>query len=411
MNRFLEKIFISFPILLFLFDIIFLASGGWASNLGIPFRKVLFIYIFAFLVVIYLKKSYIKIDHVIYFITIVIFLVVWGFVVPYFNDVKASHALMDGQLFFGLLIIPFVGFFFVGYLRNFGYMEIIFRMLLLLALLHIALYAVALWDMDSFLKLVEFIKSILEPGVDDENTSIYMGVVDGKVRVFWGGSIFLLMFFYMSFLRFRESGKISFILIAIFAIYCTSTRAMLIALVIYFVYYLILKFLAGRYVDSFKIFFFALFLVLQTVPILIMADPQLLSVIGLGRDISDDLRYVQVDVLRTMLIENPVMGNGLGTSASIIRSESAPWSYELSIFALYMKIGLIGVAVLLFAFLILFSNGIKLSEEKKWRYAALGALVLSYNFCSNTNPFIFSFAGVVFISFFYVEYLKISVKK
>lgn len=411
MNGFLERVFIYFPFFLFLFDIIFLASGGWASHFNIPFRKIIFAYIFSFLFVIYLKKSNLKINHIIYLVIIFGFLVVWGFAIPLLHGVDFSHAIMDGQLFIGLLIIPFVGFFFVRYSKNFLYMGVLFRMLLLLAILHIFLYSVALWDLDIFLKIVDFLKSILESSWDVESHSIYMGVVDGKVRVFWGGSIFLLMFFYMSFIRFRESGGVFYLFISIFAIYCTSTRSIMISIVIYFFYFFGLKILAGRYINSLKILFFSLFIVMQTFPVIIMADPQFLSAIGLGRDISDDIRYELVDVLKTMLIENPFMGNGLGNSASIIRSESAPWSYELSIFALYMKIGLIGVVVLIFAFLFLFGNGVKLTEENKWRYAALGSLILSYNFCSNTNPFIFSFAGVIFISFFYVEYLKISMQR
>lgn len=409
MNKYLDRILILLPTAFFLFDIIFLASGNWSSNFGIPFRKILFIYLSGFSILIFFSRGLLKLNHCIYLILLMVFIVIWVFLVPLANGIDIYNSISDGQLFIGLLLIPFFGFMFVNYLRDYRYINFLFYLLLFLAIFHIGLYLISLWNLDVFFSVVDFLKRKLEPGVDDQNTSIYMGVVDGRVRVFFGGSIFLLMLFHMCFVRYINTGgsKI-FLLITLFAIYCTSTRSMLIAIFLYLIYYFSLKFFSRGNIDSLKIFFFSLIIVLQTIPILMMADPYILSVIGLGRDISDDIRYEQMEVLRSMLLTNPLIGNGLGASASIIRSENAPWSYELSIFALYMKVGVFGVTLLLLSMFFLLDRLIKHTNETKWNYAALGALILAYNFCSNTNPFIFSFAGVVFITYFYVEYLKIS---
>lgn len=74
-----------------------------------------------------------------------------------------------------------------------------------------------------------------------------------------------------------------------------------------------------------------------------LSDPSVLAWIGVGRDVSDDIRSEQVFSLLRTFERHFIMGTGFGASADEIRSESVPWSYEMSILALCMKIGLVGI--------------------------------------------------------------------
>lgn len=63
---------------------------------------------------------------------------------------------------------------------------------------------------------------------------------------------------------------------------------------------------------------------------------------------SSSLRLAQINALLDKMAEHPIIGNGLGSSASIIRNDERPFLYEVDTLAVMMKIG-IPLSVLYFA--------------------------------------------------------------
>ena len=148
-----------------------------------------------------------------------------------------------------------------------------------------------------------------------------------------------------------------------------------------------------------------------TLPVVLMANPDFLAIIGLGRDISDDIRYEQVAALTDAIMKNPWLGGGMGAQTDYIRSDDAPWMYELSVLALYMKIGIVGAAWLIAVF-VLFGGGRRadvrrhqpLSANFRRALSRIVALLFCIVFSGNTNPYLFSMLGWGLLMFTYVEF-------
>lgn len=87
----------------------------------------------------------------------------------------------------------------------------------------------------------------------------------------------------------------------------------------------------------------------------VLVQPTLLSLLGIASESSDEIRYTQVIWIFNTFMNSPVLGTGLG-SAEDVRSLIAPWTYEMSLLALIMKLGLVGV------FLFISISAIKIPE-------------------------------------------------
>jgi len=59
-------------------------------------------------------------------------------------------------------------------------------------------------------------------------------------------------------------------------------------------------------------------------------------------DPSSYQRYTQIPALIRKIDEKPLLGNGFGSFASVIRSTERPFSYEVDFLATFMKLGLVG---------------------------------------------------------------------
>jgi hypothetical protein len=153
------------------------------------------------------------------------------------------------------------------------------------------------------------------------------------------------------------------------------------------------------------LYIFGIILAGITLPVVLLSDPSLLNYFGVGRDVSDDLRNQQVFSLLDSFFDSWFVGQGFGASSDQIRSESAPWSYEMSILALYMKIGVVGIFSLLVSFVLFLRVAMPQVCNDKLRrdLSNIAAFAVGVTFCGNTNPYLFSMLGVGLIVFFYIE--------
>jgi len=164
--------------------------------------------------------------------------------------------------------------------------------------------------------------------------------------------------------------------------------------------------------------FYVLALVVFEIIILLSVNPEFLSSLGLAKPGEGSERYDQVSAIFISFSDSLFWGKGFGASAEgLIRSEIAPWSYEMSIAALLMKLGLIGVLFilhLLFASLVIpFICSIReisgssdvLVNKEMWVLASAG---VSYLLVVSTNPFLFSLVGFSTVFVFYSWYVFIA---
>lgn len=403
-------LFFLFPGFLLILDLMLLGSGFWSEPLGFPVRKFLFAIICIYSTLHWLPLFLERISEYTAVLALMLFMAIWCLLVPLLKGVGLEGALSDAQLFLGLLFAPAI----YSVIETKGCWKIIssiiFRVALLLAFFHIG---VGLFDLafpESTVQLVQAIKGILEPLRNEDETSVFIGYVDNNLRVFWGSSIYLLAGFYLAIKNSGTHGWIkgaASLLVIIAAIFLTLTRGIILSVPIFLVAFFVFNMLLKRISNIFLFYFYFVgFLILISVPIALLSDPSTLAWIGVGREISDDIRSEQVFSLLGALKENFMVGTGFGASSGEVRSESAPWSYEMSILALYMKIGLVGIfylAMVFFMFCLTKKNNY-LNQEARADLSRLAALTTTVVFCGNTNPYLFSMLGVGLFLFIYFEF-------
>lgn len=115
-------------------------------------------------------------------------------------------------------------------------------------------------------------------------------------------------------------------------------------------------------------------------------------------DAGADLRHEQLTALVRGWLEHPVLGAGHGASAyGSIRSQDAPWAYELSYMALLFQTGLVGFMTYSAGVFWIFWRGIKIIGEG----GPLGRMMIpmlvgcsSFLIANATNPYLSKFDGL-----------------
>lgn len=405
----LDAVFFVIPGCLLVLDLVFFGSGLWSSAIGISLRKLCFAIVCCYSFLKWIFSGRVKVAEISAVFFLCNFFLVWAIFLPLFFFGDLEFALSDAQLFFGLIFAPAI-YSTLGPCRWSMYRKWIFIFTSVLAVLHLLIVLYNFLSPDDMLGFVVKIRSFLEPLNEEGDSSVLIGYVENSFRVFWGSSIFLLVALYFAIRNFdfdRLSKSAFVLLLVVAAIFSTLTRGLLLSIPIFVLAVVFFRFLFKHfYLGGALVFLYGLILAAITVPVMFLSDPTLLSLIGIGRDVSDDIRSDQVSILFQSILNAPFLGHGFGYFLDQVRSETAPWSYEMSIMALYMKIGLLGVLVLLLTFVMFFytyDSSIskeKISNDLSW-VAAFGVIV---TFCSNTNPYLFSMLGVGLVLFLYFEF-------
>lgn len=111
--------------------------------------------------------------------------------------------------------------------------------------------------------------------------------------------------------------------------------------------------------------------------------------------ISNYLRKEQSDALIHGWLDSPILGHGLGATAKgSIRDPNAPWSYELSYWALLFQTGILGFLIYLFSVIWIFIKSILVMKKNQSTiYLLIPQLVALFCFLivNASNPYLAKF--------------------
>jgi hypothetical protein len=403
---------------LFTIELILGGSGFWSSNIGLPVRKILFALLAGLLVFKWFGREKCNTDMDFLILLSITGLIVWVGLIPLLHGIPSEYSVSDSLPLVGLLLI-FISYDYFEHKPKIweNFSNILFWLTLVIGLIHILIYTISLVDYTSAMEVTGLLISLLDPsaGEGEGSSTVTIGMSpDGRFRVMWISSVFLLLSLYLSV---KRLGKRQFItgiiglLVSILAIYSTGTRGFVFGIVIgasqaLFLYAVNKRFKPATHV---LIFWGVLFLFLNVIILLPLYSPDFLSMIGTARSDSDHDRYEQIQSLFDAFTNHFVLGNGFGATANIVRSSDSPFSYEVSILALYMKLGIVGIALVWFIVYRLTCNifsyfSIRPSEVK---ISILYGFVSAFVVASNTNPYLSSFVGLGIILFIYYELMNI----
>ena len=395
-------------------DLALTGSGQWSAALGFSVRRLVLLLLAGYALALWVGTS-LRVPHgLVGVLGIGLFLLIWSVQIPLLYEVPLASSLDDSQLFLGLLFAPALA---QAVVRSGCWpraLRLIEYSVWTLALLHITLFAAENILPGGSADLVLALRTVLEPNRSAEETNFLVGPLVEGFRVFWGSSIFLLLGLYLGVRNF--SGRPLWLSLAIllgvgFAIHLTLTRAMVLSIPLFLLMAWFFNWLLGWLRLSTGLYLLiGLGLLALTVPTMLLADPSLLAAVGLGRELSDEIRYEQVVALSDGIMAAPWFGNGMGAHVSLVRAEASPWMYELSMLAFFMKIGLIGVVWLLATFVVLARaetadlHHQPLPADVRGALARIAALLFCIFFCGNTNPYLFSMLGWGLLVFSYIEF-------
>lgn len=313
-------------------------------------------------------------------LAVLLFLIVWGGVVPMLNGVSIRNTLAEVQPVVGfLLVLPFSHLF-----RADGtefYMKVIRRSVFVMASIVILVGAASnlLGRPDVAIALRNFYISLT-----DSDAGVYIGPLgDGTFRVMLiNFIIFPLMLCYYNWDRPRL-GWSAFYMLAILA---TGTRAFLVvgAMVI-----------GVAMLRKRPILAAPALLVVAAILSVYMADLQRLRLFEFSSELSlTSARYLQYFSLMALFWEHPLFGAGLGANAILIRSYEAPYSYELTYVAFLAKLGVIGIGIVLTS-LALWMRRLILQSPNAPSIVTLG---LAMVMMTATNPYLVNLVGMTIVA-------------
>jgi hypothetical protein len=132
-------------------------------------------------------------------------------------------------------------------------------------------------------------------------------------------------------------------------------------------------------------------------------------------NISANRKQIQLYALLEGWSEVPLLGGGLGSHVTYIRSWDMPWSYEIYFLALLYQVGFLGFTIYLIGILWIFLESIKiirLNNDYSLQIICLLCGMLGSLIASFTNPYLVRFDGlwVIFIPAAFINYYLTSVK-
>jgi hypothetical protein len=404
---FTRLIFITFCV-----EVILFGAGGWLQIFGIALRKLIFLLVILVLLryILFVKPQVFSANSVTWLMFLGFFLI-WGIYIPIYYDRSLATSFADFSPLLGLCIIPPLSEIYrEGDLwkkdRRF-----IFLALNILAIFHVVAFLYGSISMENGNELVTLMRQVLEPDVDVENSSIYIGYTpEGLFRVHWGPSVFLFLGLYFAADRIKIIGfswfSFALVILQLAAIVATQSRGIWSAVIVGgVVFYFGVKFFPkkdialGLFLCLSAIFCITFFLI----P---FYSPDFLSAIGLNREGSDDVRMEQASLLLEQITKYPILGFGFGGGIDLVRSDAATFAYEVSILALYMKLGFIG---LIWAFLLTFfligylMQKSRLVLKEKTGVSLIYAVAFGFIYSSNSNPYLTNFFGMLILTILLIE--------
>jgi hypothetical protein len=99
-------------------------------------------------------------------------------------------------------------------------------------------------------------------------------------------------------------------------------------------------------------------------------------------DVSTAERFFQIPALLDKIAQHPIMGNGFGSFAKVIRNQDRPFYYEVDFLATMMKLGVIGTVLYFGTYLYMLDCGRRLGRQAGYVFFCVG---LAFFFYMGTN--------------------------
>lgn len=399
---------------LFVLDVIFLGAGVDIPGVEISSRKLFFGVFFILSFFAYFGDYDSREGNDISVVLMsFLFLFVWVFLIPFIKDGNIFYAISDAMPLVALGVFLLT----VDFPRWKNTWIIIRRLMLcflyVFSLIHIVLYIVFIVYPQYLFLIQEVFASTFDVGTGDDARFVFFTPLEGDgTRVYFGSSFFLLIGVYFFFSDERElfgrgvRSRYLFAFLMAGALWATNTRSFMMGAVsmvfAFMVFSWLLVYLRQSWTTIFVLIALPLFLVFFLIP---TVDVQLLESLGLGRVGSDDIRSVQLYPLFNAFFDNFIFGAGFGASATFVRSETTPYAYELSILALFMKIGILGVLVACGIFASTLRKMVSMGRGGSIKkVSAVYALYFSFVVSCFYNPYAFGLFGTLFLLFVMYEF-------
>lgn len=413
---------IQFFACLYFFEVILGGPGTWSTAfLHVDIRRIFYTVICALLLISILgggaKIRFI--DAMALALGIVSF-IVYVALLPWFHGINQLYSLIDATPAISMFILSWL---FLVQARHWGragvplyrgITRVVFATTIFSAAAHIAIFVFLINLPKESYPYLDVMNRFFDA---NESGSLYIGPMpDGSTRVFWISSLFVVFGLYYAVRNFiRSKSLVSIVLAAMFiwTIYITQTRSLMIGLPLGTILgWVVHRLLApGRGSVLWTAVLITAILVSITFFLIIGATMDIPSLLGLGRGQSDEARSIQIRPLLEAWARSPFLGNGFGSHAAMTRSNEAPFSYEMSILALYMKVGIVGAMLSCLYFIYLIVSFVPERDVLASRSRELGALsgaVFIFCFAFNTNPYLSNSVGVAIVFLCCIELAALS---
>ena len=400
----------------FVLEIIAGGSGEAFSIAGISARYLVFatcVFCFALLKLAGFFSLAFPVSRVLSVSLFCVFIALWIVLLPLMYGHGIQHALKDAAPFLGaaLLLLLFDRMLLLSYWPHVR--VLVFGLLAAFAVLHIGIYAAGQIDLDLALKFADALKRVFESKSAEIEKFVFI-VPSGEVaRVYFGSSFLLLVGLY---LVFAFSGRMGFIRTAIFflvfcaAIFATETRSLIVAASVFILLYALVKrFRFRKPMRGIVVFVLLVLPLASSFFLLPTIDSAVIFDNTLSRGESDQIRPEQMAGLLDAYVKTPLAGRGFGASVDPVRNVDTPYSYELSMLALYMKIGIGGMLVLAASWALWLAPTIRRIDCTKYaNVVGTYPLYCSMVVASFYNPYLFGFFGTFFVIFICLEFEYLS---
>lgn len=367
-------------LLMFFTDMVFGGSLGFIIS-GVSLRKFLTLVLIGTFLASLLVNQTLKRWQLLFILLLKLVICVWGVFIPTLHGIDLTYSIAESLPLLGLLLVfPLVQAFNQrGVSRYLDFIN--------LCMAIVSFIIIVVWILANYLDSPEYAfgLKLFYMIVSGDDFGTYIGPMpDGSFRVMWITCLllpFLLMY------KNIHSFSLGWSFFYILTIYATGTRSFLYAALF------ILSIFLFRHQKI-------LFALLALVAIIVMlVGTQMLEGIRLfevASDFdSDSPRFDQFFSLIRLFFDYPFIGAGFGAHADVLRSDVAPYSYELTYVALLAKLGILGfIGLLVFLFFLVYK------ALHRFRAKSLEILVITFVFLfiTSTNPYLINFVGITILS-------------
>lgn len=404
------------PPVLFLLELVWGGPGTWASIGGLTVRKLLFAGSLLSLSVYAALRRRLGVHpaDAALFLIIAVSILLWMGLIPLMRGRELDQTLADGDsLLLLLLYFPLAHLIRGGAISWPAVVRLLVWAVVPLCLVQVAIFLLVQWRPG-----LGTVFSIAGASLFGSE-AIYVGPMPGGFyRVFWISSLYALFAFFLAQRWPAGSWKRSGLVLLFGAgILVAYSRAMWLAVVAGLLVIAVLRgpehllrgdllvMKRGQLRGALVAGLGGMVVILLALRPSLELGERLVSILDAG-DVSTAARMEQTGPLLDTWTTAPLLGIGFGGHArGFLRSEETPFSYELVGFALLMKVGILGILLLLIAASSVLWRAWRAGrppDARRWLANWL-ALALSLFLVVQTNPYLFNFVGMSLVLFLLLD--------